>query len=859
MSLDDVDRWRGGGRGRDRQSSRYASEYSGKWNDTYRSVYEPPPPRRYFNAEPPSPKRPSRRSAPPPPPPPPSPPLSTPPLSHSAAADNVKRKHKHHSKRRRTRCAQSTSFTSSIAASTEPTCTSSRSTDSATGSTSSGSSGRSDSERTSTSTASSTSISSSSRKRRAQQRKKAQQHLQQHAKALSRVAGRPSTTAQDEEIAAAAACRALLKKEAQLREKELRLLQQKRNFAAEVQRRSSQQHRFVVEDDAIRQMQRLVDLASAAPALEEYVRRTSRALPVSGASTDAGALTYLRSYEGSLSGDGVAPLLNRIAAPRSASAAAAANVRSEERTVVVSDEAPVAVSSANGSSRIVPASATPFILASAPTASDRTDALRRSTEIDSLLEHSLPVESRLSAHSVPPTLSERVQADNPSERRAALPLTIDSKTENTAAAAGAAIDGVCIATRGVEERGGSAAPATAKAVEAPTHLVSVSSQGRRDTGRNLPPQRRVKVKVRRRRSALLALAQQTEVIDDLSLKKAPWTNEEGDERAASPPHVYSQPVQPQELMNAPRQLLPPPPTPAFHAATEQQHICVDPLQRYSQGGATQQPWVMANWPCNAPTGRSAPKSKDGPPALWYASSSPAPLSHREFKSLLCSEYVVPETSTAPWLRAAAATANDGDRQVAADVAGSKAERESYEPYGHNTRNAASPSGAASAGGPDARRSSRLLSACIGDVGNAPEPLPAEESALGDGGSQDRTLARLSPPPPVALGRDDEELVVEFPPPPHMMASDMPPPGDVGSDGEDSCCGCGSCECSCCSAFCANCYDCWLAIFSCLFPCCCKKSKAVLPAERPRPLTFQRPTSTSAPPVRNAPIMMGSQP
>ncbi|KAG5485314.1 hypothetical protein LSCM4_05947 [Leishmania orientalis] len=876
MNLDDIDRWRGGGSRQDHQSSRYASQYSRKWDNAYRSVYEPPPPPRFFKTDLPSPSLPPRRSAPPPPP------LPTPPPSHSSGSDNAKRERKHHSKRRRRRRAKSTSFTSSTAASTATNRTlSTSSTDSTTSSTSassksssstassSGSTESSDSDRASTTTASSSSSSTSSkstlgtstassRERRTQHRMTAQQHLQQHFKALSRVARRPSTMAQDEEIAAAAACRALLKKEAQLKEKELRLLKQKRSFAAEVQRRSSRPHRFMVEDDAIRQMQRLVDLANTAPALEEYVRHTSKALPASGASTDAGALAYLRSYEGSASGEGVAPLLNRIAAPPPSSTMATANPRSEERTAVVANGAPVTVSLPNGSSGITPSAATPFIGAAAPTASEGVDVHRGSTEIDSLLEHSLPVEGHLLAHSAPPTLNERARARDPPEAAPALSLTINpKKTENTAVAAAAPTDGACIATRDVEEPGGSTAPAPAKAAEAAEGAVRVCSKGVRVPGNKLLQQRRIKVKVRRRRSSSLAPAHQADATEDLSLENAPWPGEKRQDRAASLPRGHSQPAKPQELIGVPRPLLPPPPSPSSHAATEQQLISVDPLQRYSQGGATQQPWVLANWPCSAPAGRSAQKGKDGQSELWYASSSPVPLSHREFKSLLCSEYVSPKTTTVRrGSRAAVATAAADD---AAELAASKAERELYEPYEHSGTNAAAPSGVDSSSGGGARQSSRLRSVHIQTEDEPPVLFSAAELGSGEGESPVRTPAGLSPPPPVAIKGDDEELVVEFPPPPHMMASDMPPPGDVGTDGEDSCCGCGHCECNCCSTVRAGCFDCWLATLRCLFPCCWEEPKAVRAAERQRPLIFQRPTSASAPPIRTAPVTRGVQP
>ncbi|TPP53074.1 hypothetical protein CGC21_1130 [Leishmania donovani] len=772
MDLDDIDRWRAGGSNRDHYRSRYAPQYCRKWNDAYQSTYDPPPPRR------------------------------------DATSTVTSR----------------TSSTSSADSTTSSTTTSSSS------SSSSGSYEPSDSERGSATTSSTSSTSASSKstcgnsstsshERRAQPHKM-QKHLQRHANALSRVAAKPIIAAQDEEIAAAAACRAILSKEAQLKEQELRLLQQKRNFAAEVQRRSSQPHRFVAEDDAIRQMQRLVDLTDTTPALEEFLRRTSKAPPASGASTDAGALTYLRSCEGTLSRNGVAPLLSRI---------------------------PAKWLTGNGTI--------------GDYAVHRGLGANCHAEVDSLLEHSLPVEGHLLTRSPPPTPTDRARAPAPSERVPAQSLTVDAgKTENQVFAAGAPAEGAVTAANGEQKQGGSVAPAKEKAAEAAEPAASRPLKGGRVTCNELVQRRRIKVKVRRRRSRSHVPAHQSETDDDAALEGDPSPNEKRQDRVVSPPAGNSQPAQRQQSIGAPLQLLPPPPSPASHVVAERQLIFSDPVQQYSQGGAKKQPWAVANWPCNAPPRRSTQKGKDGPPALWYASNSPVPLSHREFKSLLCSEYVSPEMTTvlAPGAADATIAGVDADKQLSAAPTGTKAGRDAYVPYGGGAAHVATPSRAAGAGERGAQRNSRHRSVRIQDV-NEDSGLPFDvESAHREGDSPARIPAKLSALPPVALRGDEDELVVEFPPPPHMMASDMPPPGDVGSDGEDSCCGCGGSGCSCCSAPCAGFCSCWSAMFSCLFPCCCgRKAKVAQSTEPQRRLAFQRPDPASAPPI--LPLQMQTTP
>ncbi|KAI5690903.1 hypothetical protein MNV84_01533 [Leishmania braziliensis] len=872
MDLDDIDRWYSGGSSRDHYRSRYAPHYSRKWNDTHQSIHDPPLPRRYFNDDPIPEKLPSHRSAPPPPPPPSPPP-------HRSNSANVKRKNKRHSKHRHTRRKRSASFTSSSAARTETSRTSSiSSTDSAESSTTSSSSSSgstasgsgsyesSDSERTSSTSASTSSTSASStstsssstassHERRAQLHKKVKPHLQQSAVALSRVASRPYIAVQDEEIAAAAACKAIFNKEVQLKEEELRLLQQKRNFAAEVQRRSLHSHRFAVEDDAIRQMQRLVDLTDTTPALEEYLRRTSKALSASGATTDAGALAYLRSYEEALSGDGVAPLLKQMATPPSTSVAAAANARRDERLAVVGDGPPAPISLSSGTPKIEALAATRSIAAAAPTASGGVLPHRTSPEANSLLEHSLPVEGHFLTRSAPPTPTGRAMAQAPSQGAPVLSITTDAgNTENGVVVGGAPAEGVITVAKD-ERQGGSAAQATAKPAEP---AVSRPLKGDLVIHNDLPQQRRIKVKARRRRSRSRALAHQGEADRNSALENAPSSNERREDSTVSPSVGHSQPGRQQQPIGASWQLLPPPPSPASHTVSEQQHIFVDPMQQYnSQSGAGQQPWAMVNWPCNAPTWRPTHKEKDGPLALWYTSNSPAPLSHRDFKSLLCSEYVSPETMPALVPRAVGATAAsvDADNQVSAAPAGAKAGRNSHTPYSTGTADTATLSGETDAGEHAPRRSSRRRLVRIRGVDETPEYPLVAEWGHGEGDSQAHGPAEVLPPPPVDLRGNGNELIVEFPPPPHITASDMPPPGDVGSDVENSCCGCGGGECNCCSAFCARCRRCWYVVFSCLFPCCSGQTnpKAALPIESQRTLSSQRHDPDSALPVLSRPI------
>lgn len=601
-------------------------------------------------------------------------------------------------------------------------------------------------------------------------------------------------------------------------------------------------------------MQRLIDLTDTTPALEEFLRRTYKAPPASGASTDAGALTYLRSYEGALSRNGVAPLLSRIVAPPPTPAtAAAANARCEERLVIVGDAPPAPTSQPSGSPETAPPATTPFIAAAAPTASERVELRGTSAEVDSLLEHSLPVEGHLLTRSPPPTPTDSARVRALSERVPAQSLAIDAgKTENQVLAASAPAEGAVTAANDEQRQGGSAVPAKEKAAETAEPAASRPLKGGRATYNELAQRRRMKVKVRRRRSRSHVPTHQSETDGDSALENDPSPNAKRQDRAASPPAGNSQPVQRQQSIGAPLQLLPPPPSPASRAVDERQLIFGNPVQQYSQGGAKKQPWAVANWPCNAPPQRLTHKGQDSPPALWYASNSPVPLSHHEFKSLLCSEYVSPEMTTvlAPGAASATIAGVDADKRLSAAPTSTKAGRDAYVPYGGGAAHVATPSRATGAGERGPQRNSRNRSVRIQDAHEDSEPPFAVESTHGEGDSPARIPAELSAPPPVALRSDEDELVVEFPPPPHMRASDMPPPGDVGSDGEDSCCGCGGSRCSCCSAPCAGFRSCWSAMFSCLFPCCCgkKKPKVAQSTEPQRRLAFQRPYPASAPPI-----------
>jgi hypothetical protein len=509
-----------------------------------------------------------------------------------------------------------------------------------------------------------------------------------------RVAQRPGSAAQDEEIAAAAACRAILEKEALLKEKELRLLRQKKNFAAEVQRRSLQPHRFTNEDDALRQMQRLVDLEDSSPPLEEFLRRTATkaivALPTDAAvapeknaATDAGALTYLRSYN-PVDESGGMPAVHQVGpAPEKLSAASAA----EERTAVADDTqaSAKAEETSKSGSGFRPAAAVP----SAATAQTN----------HSSSEHSLPVEGGVRTHPRSRSGTPTEQFNEHSHLARALEATVEKRREDGEAAPALTIEAdhteekqapplsasAVSASREQNSYGSDAATsAKAKSEQAsPGKASSKPAESRHhhiSSGKNTGgvdrvihievPRRRVKVKVRRRRS------------QSCSHARSASTNSEGDERdeveevmerrsyhhtparthrspkvtstAAPPAHERrssSAPSYPASTSRDAMLLLPPPPSPATNSTPSRRQFVVDPLYQVNPSvGGQQQPWATANWPCGNSatglTGGGSQKSKDGPPALWYASNSPVPLSQHEFKSLLCSEYKPPETTYA---------------------------------------------------------------------------------------------------------------------------------------------------------------------------------------------------------------------
>lgn len=873
MDLDDVERWRHGGNGtRDRYRARYTPQYGQRGSDAYQSLRDPAPRRQYFNDDDAaSAEYPARRSAPPPPPP-------TPPSPAKGKRRSPKQTSRRRSSRRSRRASSEPTHGGS---SDEATATgSTASTETATSADSSASTTTSDSydysysesESSSASSADSTYSRSGSdsstvsrprhtgRQRTATPPRVPAHALQSLTGVVSRVSARPSTAAQDEEIAAAAACRAILEREAQLKEKELRLLQQKRNFAAEVQRRSSLPNRFAVEDEAIRHMQRLVDLENSTPAVQEYLRRTSKAaLPAPPrAPTDAQALAYLRTYGGATEADGAAmpPSQRPTALPPPPKPAADTRKHGHDGD----DDA--AAAAASGEPAVVAASSAAAL-----------------TAADSLLEHSLPLEGQHAAHPAPSSApaTEHGSAPAPTDAAAAPHITLETDRTDERAGGGAGIsaEGSIAAAAAATDGAGAAATSQLRSdSRAPSRSASAERAGEPAAASGLagdghvihvqlPQRRRLKVTMRRRRSRSRPHVQSQHTGGDGESD----TEEEGqgeDGGAPAAPRGASAGAQPaapqsaaveQQQQPVQRQLLPPPPSPSSHPAAERQRIAVDPLHRYKQsnggaGGAAAQPWAMTNWPCSAQPTTTPAKSKDGPPALWYASNSPVPLSHHEFKTLLCSEYVSPETTTAlpagvPGTTSAAA-AGDGEAVTAG-------ERDGYEPYsgGGGAVGAASAARSPAAGRGGRRHAGRRRSVRIHDADNAPDS-PAADAVAADaaaaaapdsGVSAVRTPPSHSPPPPAALAVDEGEAVVEFPPPPHMMAADMPPPGDVGSDGEDSCCGCSCVPC-------AGCCGCWTAMWSCLFPCCCggKQAVAASPAaEPPHPLAFQRSNPQAAPP------------
>lgn len=1036
MDLDaDIDRWRN----QSRRSS-YSSYYRRSSKDAYTADYDVPS-KRFFNDELPSSSSAATRRRAPPPPPPPPPPTRRPPPPPPAPSDSnrvVESAKKQRSKRGASRRhsakhrGRSAASSSSASSSSDTSCTattkrasssassaasstasdsygsSTESSSSASAATSSDTDSNSATATTSSSASSSTfSSTSAPATHRASRRRHRRQSMSRSLQtALVRVAQRPGSIAQDEEIAAAAACRAILQKEEALKREELRLLQQKKNFAAEVQRRSSLPHRFTSEDEALRQMQRLVDLEDASPPLEEFLRRTSTkaitgpppatAPAAKNAETDAGALAYLRSNDAA-EARGSMPPINRVGEAPSRVPAGGAETGVEQRTTVLDDT--------GASKKAADATAKPQNSALPAVKEATSSQAGTASGSQSSLEHSLPVEGHPLVHSAPGTPTE--QSDAQSHLDAALAATVEKKREAGGADAGSALaPALTIEADHTEEKQmmpplTASTPSATKdrktAVSEATTSAASRSEAPSPSKTSVKPaervihiefpRRRVKVKVRRRRSQSRSHARAMDyALDEETDEDDVETGEQYKDgqryspikHRRSPPLVapavqqHEQPRSDAQEAEAeydgaskppvspppppPRELLPPPPSPATNRTMNRQQFAVDPLSRFNPSNAAgvQQPWATINWPHGSAGMANAEgqRTKDGPPALWYASNSPVPLSQHEFKSLLCSEYKAPETTYAvapekTQREARSAGAVPSPSSDAVTPVRPRTGRETYEPYGDDEATATLNDGGRSP--PSAMKKTAIarrktnVNQDKDSNGRASQRRrsvqvcdPADEAGGGDGaaateeeaneGDEDErgreqetergrgkgkgrgkgtmkgrgwgwglrrtkntaaanaenreeevylshfsdaadgvdvgaaspqqppTPPATRPPPPAPVFAEDGESIVEFPPPPHLMATDMPPPGDVGSEGEDSCCG--GC-CGCCS--------CWDSFLSCLFPCCCgpkkpKRSKrhhAAEESESTRPLAFQRPAS-ALPSQGNGPTQVYQQ-
>ncbi|KPI85532.1 hypothetical protein ABL78_5413 [Leptomonas seymouri] len=918
MDLDaDIDRWRN----QSRRSS-YSSYYQ-RSNRGARSTSYDFSSKHYFRDDTPSPSSAAmhRRAPPPPPPPPPPSPPPPPPPAPSKPSRHAKKRSKRAALKRQStkrwgRSVASSSSSSSADSSTATTAravsstsrgyaSSSNASTTSTSSvsesygtssevsitTSSSGTGSSDTGSDSTTYSSASAVSSHHHHHDVRHRKRKISLPRSLQAMLVRVAQRPGSAAQDEEIAAAAACRAILEKEAALKEKEMRLLQHKINFAAEVRQRSSLPHRLANEDEALRQMQRLVDLENPSPSLDDYLRRTASATKViapplsaiadRNASTDAGALAYLRSHDPAAESPSM-PSPNRVGGAHGKSLTAAAP---SERTTVIdtTHTSPTAVAAVESGTVGSPAAANS---AAVPASNNALPRAASALCSNSSLEHSLPVEGHLLIPSGDGTPTQHTDALS---HYGALEATIQQRKEDSAAPA-LTIEAdhteehqapplATSTLSGTWEQRQTAVSGTGTSAEVKNASVSLTATPSKPAEKHHQlsnssngggghiihiefPRRRVKVKVRRRRNASRSQprAADTDSEEDEEREKS----ERNCRRSAPAKSMQS----PEKAADAPpRQLLPPPPSPAINTTTNCQQFAVAPLQKFKVKGSgqqQQQPWATANWPTSTGhpgsgggggvAGISHQKPKDGPPALWYASNSPVPLSQVEFKRLLCSEYTPPELTYAVPPQDDEDVGSEGrhatEHYPPPDAARKPkaGRREFYEPYDDVAADGgerktpllmgASPTAGARRA-ENRRVSLRRRSVQVHDPTEEAETGVdeldgdgrAQDVGRGKGGdgeggganndraaspTQDEAHAshfletaddpRVPPTPPAPVYAEDGESVVEFPPPPHLMASDMPPPGNVGSEDEGSCCG--------------DCCGCWGRLFSCVFPCCC---------------------------------------
>lgn len=565
---------------------------------------------------------------------------------------------------------------------------------------------------------------------------------------VSRRPVKPDTALQDERIAAAAACSAILKKEEEVKAMELKLLQQKRNFIAEVQRRTSATHDFSREEDALLQMQLMVEGERRGLSLLEDLKHRNESYPPSNAPTDAGALEYLRSSDPQFGNTAIARHFNPVVTRPTGSN----NITEQLRTPT---DGPL---SGAIDQQTVKSSATPV--------SGSANREGGSGEGNCLSPNGPQASEPSSA-----TAAEDAAVAEEAETRAITMDDTETMEEEEA-----------VEEEHVEEQLGPHQVITALTPTAGMRRLRSHGEGKsmepsgarhsshsQATTHVMVPQHRVKVRIWRPRTRSHKRTKEQHH-GTVAQTKLPTPNASVLTSTVAAPAVS-------------RALLPPPPSPIAAAEPpHQQIISVAPLQHYNT--TSQQPWAVVNWPCSvpppAPVMAAAAASRQrslSPPALQFAAASAVPISHREFKNLLCSEYVPPVEGPALSPKVDPPTQLDPT---------------THEPY--TMPESLCPAGVESQGGQlEPQRTSDLPQMAAFNEARAAEDLEEiDVSPLGP------------PPPPLPM---NGESVVEFPPRPLGLAPDMPPPSGLSSGRHNS---------SCCS--------CWGCLFHCLFPCCCREKK-----------------------------------
>lgn len=770
----------------------------------------------------------------PPPPPPPLPPPPPPPLVDTPKRKSKSKSHRHGKKR----CSPSTSSSSSSDSSDSSSSSSSGSY------TSSGSSGYSLSTASQSSSTSDSSSSSSSDHRR--------HRRPLHRKQLSASRGsRVPSAAADLEAATAAAAAAILRKERGLKLQELELLGEKQTFARDVRRRLSQH--YTVHDgegEALAQMQRLVALEDPMPSLAEYLRRTSTPAGVGGGAP----LLMDRSHADleqhpAVVGQGpnrlssyqpselhVSRLLGDLTADGGGSAPTSTSASRWQQQGERTPEKAMPVSTGNDKGNDNDDDASPPAPAAVgtPPPHKASGANGSATEADQesgdgatgTAEATPAARSASSSDHKRDGVSTAIVTINPApKRKRVLRKSVEVVAAKT------------------EEDDDEDDEDKDEAVDAPqkTPVRPVRAKGVVAS----PMPRRLSVRVRRPRARSRFRSKSVGNGADLAPLAGPLPVPQQQQQGL----IIQQPQQQQHIVDTPaphRTLLSPrPPQSRFVSPglednsplngapgmellppSQQQQLIPVSTQQFNPGVGQprqQQPWVnmVINWPMQAPPepAPAVPPSGTTPAAptgAYYTAATAGPMAHREFKNLLCSEYVPAAgqrqmSPVAPAALAAApaeqgaghASGSGSWEDVESPVGGPHtAPRGGYEPFGPTTRRQRLQSGGQQLDGSD---------------------LPEPE---GVGSGSDVVIVHddpSAPPPPplpvtVAIG-PDLESVVEFPPPPQFNAPDMPGPraDQDDDDGCVDCCGRRPCSCDCCGG-------CFPRLFRCIFPCCFGGSK-----------------------------------